>query len=93
MTLSEKQKLKLKTMINQFGAQQIGIKLIDSYIKKYTKSCLTSADLPDTATFGSGLDEVEEFLQEGEYETAYNIASDTAIDMLEDEGFEVFHHE
>lgn len=90
MKLSEKHKLKLRKMVNEFGAQPTAIKIIDHYLKKYSGTILTSADLPDTATFGSGLDEVEEFLIEGEYETAYDIAKDTAVDMLEDEGFTVY---
>jgi len=89
MNLSEKQIIKLKKMINQLGAQQVGIKLIDSYLKKHSKTYLTSSELPDTATFASGLDEIVDFLNEGEFQTAYNIASDTAVEMLEDEGFEV----
>jgi len=93
MNLTEKQKDKLKRLINQSGEQVVAIKLIDSYLKKYTRSYFTSSDLPDTATFGSGVDEIQDFLREGEFETAYNIASDTAADMLEDEGFEVFDRE
>lgn len=93
MKLTEKQKDRLKRIINQSGEQAVAIKLVDSYLKKYTRSYLTSSDLPDTATFGSGLDEIEDFLRDGEFETAYNVASDTAADMLEDEGFEVFDRE
>lgn len=93
MKLSEKQKDRLKRIINQCGEQAVAIKLIDSYIKKYTKSYITSSDLPDTATYGSGVDEIQDFLREGEFETAYNIASDTAADMLEDEGVQVYDRE
>lgn len=93
MKLSEKQKDRLMRIINQCGEQAVAIKLIDSYIKKYTKSYITSSDLPDTATYGSGVDEIQDFLREGEFETAYNIASDTAADMLEDEGVQVYDRE
>lgn len=93
MSLSEGQIARLKKIINHQGEQAVAIRLIDNYLKKYSKSYLTSSDLPDTATYGSGVEEIQEFLREGEFETAYNIASDTAADMLEDEGFEVVDRE
>ena len=90
ITLTESQQTKLKAMTDKHGARQIAIKLIDSYIKKYTGPIgISSSDLPDTATFASGIDEIEDFLTEGEYQSAYNTASDIAEEMLAEEGFEL----
>ncbi len=48
---------------------------------------LESSDLPDTATFASGLDDIEEFLRAGDYQGAIDTAVETAKEMLEEEGF------
>ena len=89
ITLTEEQKTKLESIIEKYGSRETAVKLIDSYIKKYTGSFITSAELPDTATFASGIDEIEDCLNEKEYQAAYDIASETAQDMLDEEGFEL----
>lgn len=94
INLTEKQQTKLKNMIEEHGARKIAVKLIDSYIKRYTGPIgITSLDLPDTATFASGVDEIEDFLSEREYQSAYNTASDIAEEMLAEEGFELPYEE
>lgn len=90
ITLTEKHKEKIASIIDKYGARSAAVRLIDSYIKKYTGSVgITSSDLPDTATFASGVDEIEDFLNEKEYQSAYNTASDVAEEMLAEEGFEL----
>lgn len=94
ITLTDNHKAKLEHIIQKYGARQTAIKLIDSYIKKYTGPIgITSSDLPDTATFASGVDEIEDFLTEKEYQSAYNTASDIAEEMLAEEGFELPYEE
>jgi hypothetical protein len=89
IALTEENKNKLKSLIEKNGARVIAIRLVDSYLKKYTSAAITSGELPDTATFANGVDEVEESLIQGEYQDAYSIADSTAQEMLEDEGFDL----
>ena len=65
--------------------RKVGVKLIDFILNK--KVGLSSADLPDTSTFAGGLDSIEEALNSKDYQGAFNIAKDTATEMMEDEGF------
>jgi len=89
IALTEENKNKLKSLIEKNGARVIAIRLVDNYLKKYTSTFITSGELPDTATFANGVDEIEESLVQGEYQDAYNIADSTAQEMLEDEGFDL----
>lgn len=75
---------KIKLWIAEHGVRGAAKKLIDTWLK--SKIGLTSSDLADTVTFASGLDEVESFLSEGDFDTAFKVAKDTAYEMLEDEG-------
>lgn len=94
ITLTDNQIEKLAFIIKKHGARTTAVRLIDSYIRKYTGPIgISSSDLPDTATFASGVDEIEDFLNEGEYQSAYNTASDIAEEMLQEEGFELPYEE
>lgn len=75
---------KIKAWIAKDGARIAGKKLIDQWLNK--KIGLTSSDLADTATFASGLDDIESLLGQGEFDEAFMVAKDTAEAMLEDEG-------
>lgn len=76
---------KIKTWILKDGARMTGNKLINQWLNR--KIGLTSSDLADTATFASGLDDIESLLEQGEFDEAFMVAKDTADAMLEDEGF------
>jgi len=77
---------KIKAWIAKDGARIAGKKLIDQWLNK--KIGLTSSDLADTATFASGLDDIESLLDQGEFDEAFMVAKDTAEGMLEDEGMD-----
>jgi hypothetical protein len=47
---------------------------------------LTSDDLADTSTFANGLDTIEDLLRTRDYQGAYDVAKDTANEMIEEEG-------
>jgi hypothetical protein len=84
--LSAKGPAIIQGWVDAVGARQAGIKIIDSIIRKMVG--LSTADLPDSATFANGLDSIEEALKEKDYQGAYNIAKETAQEMLSEEGFE-----
>lgn len=46
-------------------------------------------DLPDTSTVANEVDAIVECIQETQYQEAINIAEDSAIVILEEEGFEL----
>ena len=85
--VKEKTKNTIDKWISEFGARETAVKIIDSILMQKLGG-LSSSDLPDTATFASGLDDMEEFLNSGDYRTAIDIGKETARDMLEEEGFD-----
>jgi hypothetical protein len=46
-------------------------------------------DLADTSTVANEVDAIVECIQEKDYQDAINIAEDSAVAILEDEGFDV----
>jgi hypothetical protein len=76
---------KIEASVERIGARQTAVKLVDMFIGRMLGG-MSSSDLADTATFANGLDTVEEFLEDGDYEGAVIEAKETAQAMLEDEG-------
>ena len=64
--------------------RKVAEKIIDTILTKQIG--LSSSDLPDTATFMNGLDAIEDALAAGDFNGAFNIAKETAKEMLNDEG-------
>lgn len=81
---------KIKAWIAKDGARSAGQKMIDQWLR--SKIGLTSLDMPDTATFASGLDDVQELLEQEEFDEAFAVAKETAFAMLEDEGMDIFEN-
>lgn len=82
---SEKGITTLQKWIEELGTRSAAVKLIDNLLNKMVG--LSSSDLPDTATFSNGLDEIEEAFNDGDYNLALQVAKDTIREMLEDKGF------
>lgn len=82
--LSEKGVKTVEKWISEHGHRGAAEKLIDYILTR--RIGLTSSDLPDTSTFASGLDAIEESLEENDFVGAFQIAKDTATEMIEDEG-------
>ena len=82
---SEKGIATIQKWIEELGARSAAVKLIDTILKKMVG--LSSSDLADTATFSNGLDEIEDALNDEDYDGALEAAKETAREMLEDEGF------
>lgn len=61
--------------------------LINTEIHKHAPVDLE--DLPDTATVGSEIEAIVECLDEGDIQDAINISEDSAVLILEEEGFDV----
>jgi len=61
--------------------------LINLNINKHVPMDLD--DLPDTSTVANEVDAIVECIQEEDYQDAINIAEDSAIVILEDEGFDI----
>ncbi len=82
--LTEKGLESVSKWIDENGSRGAGIKLIDAILRK--KIGLSSSDLADSSTFMNGLDAVEEALDEKDLQGAYNIAKETAMEMIDEEG-------
>ena len=80
---------KIEASVERVGARQTAIKLVDMFIGRMLGGMSTS-DLADTATFANGLDTIEEYLEDGNYQEAIEEARNTAEAMLEDEGMGMF---
>ena len=93
ITLTEEQKEKIQTIVKKNGARKTAIRIIDAHIRKYAGGLITSAELPDTAIYASGVDDVEDALSGEDFQGAYNIASETAQEMLLEEGFDLTQEE
>lgn len=85
--IDEKLVTLLTGMIAKYGARSTGKRIIDLILTK--RFGITSTDLPDSLTFANGLDEIEFFLRDGDYQTAFNMAKETALEMMREEGFEM----
>lgn len=85
--ISEKNKRVIDSWIEKLGHRGAAKKLIDYHLNRISGG-LTSSDLGDTVTFADGLDEIEGLLQDqSDYKNAMDFAKDTAMMMLDDEGF------
>ena len=82
--LTEKGLELVSKWIDENGSRGAGIKLIDAILRK--KIGLSSSDLADSSTFMNGLDAVEEALDKRDLQGAYNIAKETAMEMIDEEG-------
>ena len=65
-------------------SRDAAVKMVDSCLRRTLG--LTSADLADTTTFSNGLDMIEDLLKVKDWQGAYDVAKDTAKEMIEDEG-------
>jgi hypothetical protein len=83
--LSEHGILTIQQKLDKIGSRQTAKFLID-YVLSRKLGGLTSSDLADTAIFANGLDETEELLNDGDIEGAFEVAKDTAMEMIQDEG-------
>jgi hypothetical protein len=64
--------------------------LINLNINKYVPMELD--DLADTSTVANEVDAIVECIQEKDYQDAINIAEDSAVVILQEEGFDVSNH-
>jgi hypothetical protein len=83
--LTEKHKAVIKKWCEEKGYRGAGVKLVDTILSKLLMG-LVSADLTDSATFASGLDDIETLLEDGNYEQALRVAAETAREMVAEEG-------
>lgn len=70
--------------VREHGTRQAAYKMVNSVVKQ--RLMIGLEDLPDTATLASGLDDIEDFLKGGNFETALKVAYETAKDFIEEEG-------
>jgi hypothetical protein len=84
--ISEKNVALIEKWVKEHGARKASVKIIDSILRQ--RIGLQSADLADTATFANGLDEMEQLLNDGKYESVMETAVDTAKAMVDEEGGE-----
>lgn len=83
--VSEKTRKIIDSWMEKFGARETAVKIINNFLLRTVG--MTASDLPDTSTFSNGLDVMEDDLNEGDYKEALKTATETAMEMLEDEGF------
>jgi hypothetical protein len=85
--VSERTKQTIEKWVAELGHRGAAKKLVDYFIGKMAGG-LGTDDLADTATLANGLDEIEDLLKDpSDYYYAITNAKDTAILMLDDEGF------
>ena len=77
----------IENLCQKLDLRVVAQKLVNAGLKKLTGGMVSSNDLPDTATFANGLDEIESTLEDQDYQLAWDIAQETAQEMLGDEGF------
>ena len=82
--LIDKNRLLIIKWCESMGCRKAAIRMIDSILKN--KLGLGTDDLSDTSTFADGIDSVEQALEQNDYVGAFNLAYDTAQQMIEDEG-------
>lgn len=91
--ISEKNFTIIKNKIDSIGSRQTGKFLIDYFIGRILGG-LSSSDLPDTALFADGLDELEDMLVPDltieDATNAFIYAKDIANQMIEEEGGDLF---
>lgn len=83
--VGEKTKNTIDKWRSELGDMKTAVKLVDYILEKMIG--MTSSDLADTATFANGLEAIVEELESGDYKSALNLAKDTAMEMVNDEGF------
>jgi hypothetical protein len=85
--VSERTKQTIEKWVAELGHRGGAKKLVDYFIGKMAGG-LGTDDLADTATLANGLDEIEDLLKDpSDYYYAITNAKDTAMMMLDDEGF------
>ena len=77
---------KVKAAITKNGSREVAIKILDLAVSRISGG-LSMHDLPDTATVANGIDGIEDALNGEDCNGAWNIAQETAEEMLADEGF------
>lgn len=75
----------VKKWVTAYGTRKAGTHIVNNIINRMAG--LSVHDLPDSVTYMNGLDSIEEALKEKDYQGAYNIAKETAQEMLSEEGF------
>ena len=73
----------VKSMVEKLGARKTAEKMIDLALNKTIG--MSANDLPDTAIFADGLDEVEELIHQSDFSEAFRVAKETAAYMVSDE--------
>lgn len=83
--LTEKGLKYLSKLIKEKGPRDAGMKVIDMILSRELGG-LGIYDLPDSVTLMNGLDSIEEAFDNGDLQGGFNIAKETAMEMIEDEG-------
>jgi hypothetical protein len=83
--LTEKSLKYLSKLIKEKGSRDAGMKVIDMILSRELGG-LGIDDLPDSVTLMNGLDSIEEAFDNGDLQGGFNIAKETAMEMIEDEG-------
>lgn len=82
--INDRQRMLIVKWCETMGCRKAAIRMIDSVLN--TSIGLSSADLADTTTFANGVDSIEDALEAQDYQGAYEMAKDTASEMVAEEG-------
>jgi len=82
--INDRQRMLIIKWCETLGCRKAAIRMIDSILN--TSIGLSSADLADTTTFANGVDAIEDALEAQDYQGAYEMAKDTASEMVAEEG-------
>ena len=82
--LSPKKQELISKWCTEMGTRKAAIRIIDSILKAHIG--LGTDDLSDTTIFADGVDTVEDLLNSHSYKQAFEAATETAKEMIADEG-------
>jgi hypothetical protein len=71
-------------LVAKVGVRTAAFKIVDMLVQRQLPIGLS--DLPDSATLMNGLDEISERLEAKDYDNAYEIAKDTAMEIVDEQG-------
>lgn len=75
--------IKTIAAVEKHGARKVAMMMVNKAL-----GFVSASDLADTTIYADGLDTIEELLNAGNYQAAYQQARETASEMLEDEGMD-----
>lgn len=88
MSLTPKGIETVRQLTLNHDSRTVAIKLVNHCLAKMVG--LSADDMADTSTYANGLDRIEILLKDQKFGRAFDVAKDTAKDMIKEEGLDMF---